>query len=191
MTDRPRCHATNRRGAPCGAPVVTGTTPPACMSHAPRDLQESKGFGGSQPGAGRPRMPSPTEVARRIIEDHVVHVLRPYFRSIGLDLIAQGPGERPTVVEMPEGGAKVVGKDPFGGVHVSAIDDLGGQIAAAEKLLDRVFGKPKQTQEVTGAGGEPLTMGGATVIVPADEGAVARLLQQTGALDATRAQREE
>jgi hypothetical protein len=32
-------------------------------------------------------------------------------------------------------------------------DDLGAQMAAAEKLRDRVFGRPKQTTEVTGPGG--------------------------------------
>lgn len=185
------CTATTKKGAPCRAPAVAGTDPPTCISHSPKDVQGKLGFGGPQPGSGRPRLPSPTEVARGIIEEHVVQVLRPYFRSIGLDLEAGAPGERPTVVEL-ERGAVHVGKDPFGGVHVTTVEDLGAQIVAAEKLLDRVFGKPKQTQEVTGAGGEPLGAGGgATLIVPADADAVARLLQQTGALDATRAQRED
>jgi len=30
-------------------------------------------------------------------------------------------------------------------------------MAAADKLLDRIYGRPKQATEITGAGGGPLT----------------------------------
>lgn len=54
---------------------------------------------------------------------------------------------------------------------------------AAKELLDRSYGKPKQATEISGPEGEPIEL----VKLPTDkdwEGAVAKVLKQSGALDA-------
>ncbi len=181
------CHGERKAGGPCGArPLRVGTvlggvrlSGDYCRAHDP-DVPESVRFGTSAQareasliGGGRPPMPKPTDIARQLIERHVYMVLRPHFRTIGLDLHDDGSTTR------LDRGAIVTGESKDGEVIASDIEDLGAQIAAAEKLLDRVYGRPKQTQEVTGADGGPLEM----VPVAIDRGdAVAVLLAGTRAV---------
>jgi hypothetical protein len=107
-------------------------------------------FGGPQPGSGRPRVPRSTDLQRELVDRHAVAVVRPYFRALGLDIDQDG-----NVTQLAHG-AIVVGRDKEGGVHASTIEDLGAQIAAAEALLNRVYGRPRQALEHTGACGGPI-----------------------------------
>jgi hypothetical protein len=50
-----------------------------------------------------------------------------------------------------------IGRSNTGAVNLSQIADLGARMAAAERLMDRVYGKPKQTQEITG-GDKPIAI---------------------------------
>ena len=137
------CAGTNKRGEPCRAPALKGRE--HCATHAP-DLPESQRFrGGPKPGAGRPRIPKPTELARQLVETHVVTLLRPHFRTLGLML-----NDDLTTQPLPRG-AVVVHQG-----EATTIEDLGAQIAAAEKLLDRVYGKPRQAVEHTGKDDGPI-----------------------------------
>jgi hypothetical protein len=105
---------------------------------------------GQGPRPGRPRVPRSTDLQRELVERHAVAVVRPYFRALGLDIDEDGN------VTHLDRGAIVVGRDKEGGVHASTVEDLGAQIAAAEALLNRVHGKPRQALEHTGAGGGPI-----------------------------------
>ncbi len=146
------CKGTNSRGKPCKAPPLKGTD--ACISHSPKDVQGKAGFGGSQPGSGRPRLPTPTEVARDLIEQNIAIILRPHFRTLGFEVET---GEKGVVlVPLAEGGAKLYGESREGVINASDYEDLGAQIAAADKLLDRIYGRPKQATELTGPGGGPI-----------------------------------
>jgi hypothetical protein len=89
--------------------------------------------------------------------------MRPYWRALGFDVGVDDDGEL-YLMELAEGGIKIYGESKEGDINMTDYDDLGGQIAAAEKLRDRVFGRPKQTTEVTGPGG-----GKIEVDVSADE----------------------
>lgn len=164
MTKR-LCHGTRKDGKPCrGNPALPGTmiagirmSGDYCRAHDP-ELPDSFRFGSrvqareaSLIGGGRPPMPKPTDIARQLIERHVYMVLRPHFRTIGLDLADDG-----TVTRL-ERGAIVTGESKDGDVIASDIEDLGAQIAAAEKLLDRVYGRPKVVQEVSGLDGAPIS----------------------------------
>ncbi len=192
MSDEPKvkrvCHGERKAGGPCRAnPVRQGTVVAGvalsgkwCRRHDP-DLPEWARFGSHAQvraaGAlgGRPAMPKPTDIARQLIERHVYTVLAPHFKTIGLDLHDDGS------VTRLDHGAIVCGESKDGDIVPSEIEDLGAQIAAAEKLLDRVYGRPKQTQEVTGADGGPLEI----VPVSNDRGdAVAVLLAGTRAVPA-------
>lgn len=125
-------------------------------------LHERHGFRPNSTGGGRPPKPSAIEVLRHKVEQEygIDAVLKPYFEALTkANLFATYQGE----------------------VNVSPHPDVGARIEAAEKLLDRVYGKPKQTTEVSGPGGGPVT-----VDVPnADErqAAIAELLRRAGAVD--------
>lgn len=92
-------------------------------------------------------MPTPTELARKLIEDNIAAMLRPYFRTIGYDIEIAG-GEL-QLSEREEGGAKLYGTSQGGHINVSPHDDLGAMIQAVEKLLDRVYGKPTTRSEIS------------------------------------------
>lgn len=104
-------------------------------------------------------MPKPDEIGRQIIREHVAVVLRPHFKALGyhLDVTADGP----VLAPLDEGGAKLYGtRQATGEIRVSDHDDLGAQMQAAEKLLDRFFGKPRQAVEHTGSEGGPIQVEG-------------------------------
>jgi hypothetical protein len=166
------CHGKTKRGTICDAnalrrgTVIEGVTVSGkfCRTHD-ATLPDSARFGSHAQAreaaklAGRPPMPKPSEVMRNLIEEGIEQILAPYFRTLGLKL-EQGEDGRLHPVVDPEGGAKLFGESKEGEIKITTIDDLGAHIAAAEKLLDRVYGKPKQSTELTGA------EGGAVEIVP-------------------------
>lgn len=186
MTPR-HCEGLNARQEPCGAvPLKPGTaldgvtvTGRWCRQHD-QDLPDSARIGGTQPGAGRPPLPKPSDVARRVIEDNVCVVLAPHFRALGYDIAAGADG-----IELSEsagGGAKLHGVSKDGEVRVSSHDDLGAQIAASEKLQDRIYGRPKQSQEISGPFGASFGIGVCSIEPDPDRSAaIARILRDAGA----------
>jgi hypothetical protein len=127
-----------------------------CAAHHP-DLTGTDRFGSPAQAkaagelGGRPALPKPTDVARRLVEENVAAILRPHFKALGLLLQDDG-----TVTPL-ERGAVLTGESKEGVVKASDIEDLAGQMAAAEKLLDRVYGRPKQATEISGPEGGPIT----------------------------------
>jgi hypothetical protein len=155
MTKR-ACEGTTTAGKPCGAnplkpgTVIEGVTVKGkhCRIHDP-DLPASAQFPPRTPEqmGGRPKKPTATEIERRLVEEHAIAWQRPYWRVLGYDLVMAENG--PVLLEREDGGAKLFGESKDGYINVSSHDDLGAMIAAAEKLRDRVFGRPKQSSEVT------------------------------------------
>ena len=141
------CKGITKKGTPCkGNPLKDSDY---CLAHADEQKRASVGFGGARAGAmgGRPKKPSPTEIERRLIEENVIAWQRPYWRTLGYDMVMGADG--PELLEREDGGAKLFGESKDGYINVSDHEDLGAMIAAAEKLRDRVFGRPKQFSEVT------------------------------------------
>jgi len=139
-----RCHAITKKGTACKAPPLEGED--HCISHAPKEKQASVGFGGAQPGSGRPSAPRAVDVLRERIERDIDRVLDPLWDALAADkgvVISLGGGE--TTVE-----------------HVT---DHAIRIAAARELLDRAYGKPKQAVDVT-TGDEPLSSSPLVVLDP-------------------------
>jgi hypothetical protein len=147
-----QCGKPTKAGGKCKNPPVKGKQ--HCVGHLSRKEKEALGFGGPQEGSGRPRKLRPSDVSRRLLEENVAAVLGPYWRTLGYDL-CEGPDGQLHLEACKKGGAKVTATFE-GEVSVSDVDDLGAQIAAAEKLQDRVFGRPRQ--EITGADGAPLQL---------------------------------
>jgi hypothetical protein len=137
------CVGTTKKGGPCDSWPLPDSD--RCISHSPKEVQESLGFGGTQPGAGRPKLPKPMDLARQLVERHAIAILRPHFKALGLMLEDDGS------TTLLDHGAVVVYQG-----EATTIEDLAAQIGAARELLDRVYGKPRQQTELTGADGGPV-----------------------------------
>jgi hypothetical protein len=162
------CHGETKRKTLCDAkPLKAGTVIESvevsgkwCRAHD-EDLPPSARFGSRERArengklGGRPPNPKPSEVMRRLVEQHVETVIAPHFRTLGYKLERNEAGEL-TIVPDENGGAKIYGESKEGDINVTDHDDLGAHIAAAEKLLDRVYGRPKQATELTGSEGGPV-----------------------------------
>lgn len=160
MAKKRTCSGKTKRGTRCKSTAVLENG--KCMAHQSKEVQESRGFGGSQPGAGSPRRPRATEVLRERVEEQIDAVLKPLFDGLGAD--------KAIVVS---GGVKEPG-------WVEYVPDMPTRLRAAADVLDRVYGKPKQTTEIAGPDGGPVR-----VEVPhtAERAAsVARILAGAGAL---------
>lgn len=147
MTKR-RCKAKTKAGKPCQAWALHGHM--VCLAHADADTRASVGFVPEAGKAGgRPRKVKPMEIEKRLMERYAIAWMKPYWRILGFDVGLDADGEL-YLTELPEGGAKLYGESKEGFIHVSDADDLGAQMAAAEKLRDRVFGRPTSKSEFSG-----------------------------------------
>lgn len=154
MTEKRRCKGTTKAGKACGANPLKDSD--FCLAHSDAKTREAVGFVADNGKQGRPKLPTPTAVARKLIEENIVVILRPHFRALGFDVET---GEHGVVlVPLEGGGAKLYGESRDGVVRASGYDDLGAQIAAADKLLDRIYGKARQSTEITGADGGPVKL---------------------------------
>lgn len=166
------CKGTSKRtGKPCRVAPLKDRD--YCRAHD-AELPDSARFGSRAQAkeaaklGGRPRLPRPTEVARELVEENVLAILRPHFLTLGYDVEIVDGG--PVLTKRQDGGAKLYGTSREGLVRVSDAEDLAAMIAAAEKLLDRVYGRPKQATELTGPDGGPVQTEATVVEVapPAD-----------------------
>jgi hypothetical protein len=132
------------------------------MAHQPKEVIESRGFGGAQPGSGRPRRPRAVDVLREQVEERLEEVLAPLWDGLEAEkaVVVSGGQHEPGFVEY--------------------VTDMPTRLRAAADILDRVYGRPKQTTEIAGPDGGPVR-----VEVPrtAERAAsVARILAGAGAL---------
>jgi hypothetical protein len=136
MTGTRTCKSTTKAGKRCGAnPLKPGTviegvavTGNWCRQHD-QDLPDSARIGGAQPGAGRKPRPRVVDIIRERIDDRAGEVFDALWGAL--------KAER----------AVVVGNGPS--AHVEMVPDYATHIAAARELLDRGYGRPKQSSEVT------------------------------------------
>lgn len=173
-----RCHGTSKKtGERCKAAKVilvdTEGQPiryRLCLGHLcaavdPKKIKERHGFdprNHGNKGGGRPRKPTALDVLRHKVEQELGldKVLEPYIK--GLD------AER----------ALVVGNGPKARIEMAPDTELA--MKATDRILDRIYGKPRQAMELTGSGGGPIS-----VDIPTDEDRqrqMAQLLAMTGAL---------
>lgn len=101
-------------------------------------------------------MPKTTEILRELVEENALALVRPHFLVLGYDVVIEDG--RPVLVQLENGGAKLYGTSKEGNVRVSDHDDLGAMVEAVEKLMNRVFGRPKQATEISGPEGGPVEM---------------------------------
>lgn len=137
MTDDQRCTATTKRGTPCQSPRLSGFD--VCIGHAPKAEKAKRGFGGAENGkAGghARRHPKLVERLAEKVEAELDEWLAPLIRA----------REATRVV--------VVGNGP--NAWTEEHPDIPTQLKATAEVFDRLVGKPKQTQEISGPDGGPL-----------------------------------
>lgn len=122
------CTATTKSGEPCKAKPLKDTD--RCLAHSDATTRESVGFVAANGFAGRKPNPRAVDVLRERIEQDIDKVLNPLWDALEADR------------------GVVVGNGPS--AHVDYVPDFSARIAAARELLDRGYGKPKQTNEVSG-----------------------------------------
>ena len=145
------CAAITKAGKRCKAKPLTDSE--HCMAHADAETRSKYGFIGRN--GGRPKHPRLVDRLAEKVEADLEAWLAPLERA--------RDAERGVVVGS--------GKD----AEVVFVPDLAIQLQAVREVFDRLVGRPKQTQEITGAGGGPIE-----VLTPAVEERrleVARILQ--------------
>lgn len=144
---QPKCKGRTLKGTPCGlAPLLPenwdGPNEPTglyCVHHDPNitnDETEAYLLHGSA-NKPIPRKITAGEAAHRVIQRAPHYILRPYLKALGLRLNEDGE------LEEAGTGLKLYGYSRGGEVIRSRYPDLVGQTQVAEKLLDRVYGKPR------------------------------------------------
>lgn len=154
-----RCSGTHVTGRPCRGWAIKGTG--LCMGHQPKEIQMEYGFDPANGKGGR-RKPNALEIMRVRVEAEIDEILKPFFDGL--------TAEKALAVS---GGYKEAG-------YVEYVDDPAIRMKAAEALLDRVYGKPKQTTELSGPDGGPVSIELPKTSERASD--VARILAGAGAL---------
>lgn len=146
-----RCTAKTKAGRRCRAYPLEGTS--HCLAHSDAEKRESVGFVAANGKGGRKPLPTPTAMASQLMLDSFLLLHGPHFRTLGLGVRIDDQGVA-SLYELPGGGAKLHGTSQRDGeINMSEFDDLEAQRRAANDLLDRHFGRPKQQTVVTGADG--------------------------------------
>lgn len=102
-----------------------------CLAHADEQTRASVGFGGREAGAmgGRPPAPRAVDVLRERLEANIDRVLAPMFAALEAEMVI------------------TVG-DGMGAEHMESLIDHNTRMRAAQLILDRVHGRPRQTTDV-------------------------------------------
>lgn len=192
VTPANRCHGSNKAGNPCGAPAVKGAK--HCLSHlndaekaklGKKTFQESGTEGRrlrNRTGMNAPAM------MRSVVEVAVEKLIMRYFAALGLEFIGYDDDGNPIVLDNGiERGICLHGESKEGDIVMTDYPDLAAQIQVMEKLMDRTYGKPKQTQILEG-GQRPIKVQPVRSMERAQE--VADLLQRVGAVHSRRQELE-
>jgi hypothetical protein len=131
---KPACRATTRAGTPCKAKPLKGHA--FCLAHADEKTRESVGFVADNGKAGRKPNPKPIDILREKVEGEIEKWLKPYEEALeATSGIVVGNGASAELAEVP---------------------DYRTRLSAAGAVLDRLYCRPKQATELTGADGGPI-----------------------------------
>lgn len=67
------CVAVTKSGRPCSCRAISGSD--RCVSHLAPEHKAALGFGGPQPGSGRPRKPRATAIVAEAAADHAAELI--------------------------------------------------------------------------------------------------------------------
>lgn len=155
---QPRCSSVTRTGKTCkraathpafGAPP--GSPPTKCYFHA-KSEEEQEILKRQAEAVRKQSKLKPHELMRTVIESNPIAFMQPYLDSLGIRIVFLPDENDPSilhptaVVDPTSKGATLFGVSNDGRVVVSKHKDIEAQQRAAERLFDRVYGRPKQTQ---------------------------------------------
>jgi len=128
------CTELNKQGKPCRVPPLTDMD--VCIGHADQVTKARLGFGGPVNGAkgGQPRKPRAVDVLKERIEADIDEVLDPLWDAL----------EATKAVVVSSGGNTSSAEST-----IEQVPDYSVRISAARELLDRGYGKARQSNEVT------------------------------------------
>lgn len=156
-------NAGNPCSAKCGTIVVKGKRYQlkTCTMHASAPIKKALGIHHSQyKGQGRKKNKTALDLVRERIEGEAERYLQPLEDALtALKAVVVGNGAS---------------------AHLEYTEDLALRVDTAFKILDRVYGRPKQITELSGTDGDAIE-----VRVPNDDErkqSVAEILASTGAL---------
>lgn len=137
-----KCAGTNRKGNPCGVPALKGDD--YCRAHSP-NIPDSFRFGTPEQAAIAGSAPKPHKLgAREALNEAFLEAAREHRDAI-IAAYIDGLHAEKTVV---------VGNGPT--AHTESVPDPPTRVVSAEKLTDRVVGKPRQSVEHSGPDGGPI-----------------------------------
>lgn len=152
----PKCKGKTLKGAKCRSFAIPDNDG-FCGMHGPRAAEiKQKTADGTRIAATirRQKQPKPHELMRQVIESNPLLFMKPHLDALGIRIEFIEDEDNPELVHpvaIPSGdGAVLYGVSKDGDVIISTHKDIEAQQKAAERLMDRVYGKPKQTNIVVG-----------------------------------------
>jgi hypothetical protein len=139
------CAGENTDNEPCESRRVTGSD--YCAWHM--DESERKRLSVLVPG-GISRKQRAPELLRQVMEVAQLKIIEPYLDALGIEVIGFDQETNEPILRDTGGGLTLHGESKDGDIVLTPYPDVVGRIAAAEKLFDRVYGKPKQTTQLEG-----------------------------------------
>lgn len=147
-----QCQGLNMVGQPCKqAPLIpenwdgdTEISGNFCLHHDPDITTEERlSYRATSSAKSKVyRRVTPGEMAHELIQRSPQYFLRPYLESLGLRMDDEGNLDKVGT------GLKLHGFSRGGEVVKSSHPDYEGQVRVAEKLLDRIYGKARQSVDV-------------------------------------------
>lgn len=165
----PPCPKYTRAGNPCSNPCQVAKIRGkyyklnTCLMHSSDAIRDELGILNPPRGnVGRKKKVHPMDILRQRFEEEAERYLQPFEEALAaMKAVVVGNGAS---------------------AHIEMVEDVALRLKAVESILDRIYGRPKQVTELTGADG-----GAVEVAVPNDDErkqALAAVLASTGALGA-------
>jgi hypothetical protein len=151
---RKKCSALTKNGMKCKSFAYTDDG----LCHMHSKSEEERQLLLKQARAVRDQAKlKPHELMRVVIESNPIAFMQPYLDALGIRVVFLPDVNDPqilhptAVVDPNSNGTTLFGVSKDGEVVVSKHKDIEKQQIAAERLFDRVYGKPKQTNIIAGA----------------------------------------
>ncbi len=139
MAEKRACSGATKAGKPCKAAPLKDRD--VCLAHADLETRESTGFVPDNGFGGRPKNPRAVDVLRERLEAELDEWFAVLIRA------------------RDAANVKVVGEDEAGPITAEIPDHM-VQLRAFTEVFDRVYGKPRQSTEISGPEGGPVRTAG-------------------------------
>lgn len=179
-----KCQGYTKKGDPCEAYAITGAK--HCGSHLndaekvklgrPALYEQAKGkrTGPVERVGNAPRM------MKQIVEAAAEKLMQRYFKSLGMEFVGFDQDDNVIIIDHGvQKGICIHGESKDGYIEMSSYPDMAAQVQIMEKLMDRVYGKPKQTQVLEG-GDKPIQVTPVRTVERSQN--MAALLHRVGAI---------